>query len=342
MAASLMLACGGGGSGGGTTTVTTYSIQFAGTVSGLTAGQSIAIVGTLPTTGQSTTINISDNGSFSSSILLPSGYTLTNAGTGDAVISKQPTTGQCTLSFLTSAKITVICSSKPSAGGLYTGTMDKGAVGIDSVLMLVLRDDSNWMWLGAYDSVTKATTYYGVAHTPTGTSTSTTYTSNDGREIFSTSPTSNVAINATYVADASLNGTITIDGKNMPLALSRYSTSSYQYTTPPSLPTIVGTYSMSMLELGKQDTAEFAIDAAGKFSGTTTRGCNYNGTVIPLTSGENAYSLSVAFGASPCTFANSQEAGVAYLSVTTAGTQFIGATADANNRSGVSYIGTRK
>ena len=103
---SLLAACGGGGG----TTTSPYRVEFTGNVKGLPVGEFITLVASLPTTGQSTTIDISENGTFSRFIDLPNGYTSSNMGKATATISKQPPIGECTVVYLYSLNISVICA----------------------------------------------------------------------------------------------------------------------------------------------------------------------------------------------------------------------------------------
>lgn len=74
--ATALFGCGGGGGGGGT--VTGYLVIFSRTVTGLPSGQQVTLLGSLPTTGQSIPITISQNGAFSNQITLSSGFNLSN------------------------------------------------------------------------------------------------------------------------------------------------------------------------------------------------------------------------------------------------------------------------
>ena len=324
----VLMGCGGGGG-------TILQVDFSGNVSGLPTGQSITIVGSLPTTGQSTTINVSSNGAFNSRIDLASGYTFATMGNGNAVISKQPTTGQCTISFIATSNITVVCTSNPSAGGLYIG--DLGSL---RTTMLVMRDSSSWMWWGTHNATTNVTTYAGVIQNPVGSSTASTYTSNSGWDVVASTPGS-YSTSATYVAGSSLTGTIHIGSTDFPMTLTTPSAASYQYSGSPTGQAFAATYSVTLIGVAKADTATFVVGSSGSFTGTTAAGCNFSGSVTPMSTGENAYTLATTFGPSPCTLPNTQTTGVAFLEITTAGTQFLGATVNASKSGGMMYIGTK-
>ena len=321
--------CGGGGD-------TTYKVQFDGTVSGLTTGQTITLVGSLPTTGQSTNINITGNGQFSSSIELASGFNLQNAGNATVVVSKQPSTGHCTASFVSSASITVVCSS--TAAGLYVGTFGTSP-GYGQ--MLVMNDGSYWFWVGKTNLTTNVTTYTAMIYGSTGTSSNGIYSSTNGVDLFSSPQITNTTISSNYVSGTSISGTLIEGGSSGNMNLNVVPISSYQFSATPSLVLIAGTYSLTLVEKGATNAVTVTISDSGLFSGTTSTGCTFTGSATPKTSGENAYSVVINFGGSPCVLANTATTGIGVLKITSLGTQFIGGVLNQTKTNGMMIIGTK-
>ncbi len=110
----------------------------------------------------------------------------------------------------------------------------------------------------------------------------------------------------------SFNGTVTYTNGATTGFSSAYDA---DFDQPASLSRVAGTYTGQVaLAQGVQST-NLTISATGAISGTGG-GCALTGTATPRTDG-NVYNLSIAFGSSPCAFANQTFSGLAYFDATT-------------------------
>ena len=326
---ALATACGGGGS------TTTYQIVFTGTVTGLPSGQQLTLLGTLPTTGQSVPITITQNGTFSSQITLPSGYNLSNVGTANAVISQQPSTAKCTISLITTSAITVSCATVIGAAGFYTGSITTPTLTTGIGLAFIQNNGNYWLMAGN----TNPTTYSAIV-SGTGSSTSTAFTSNNGVEIFSNPQIINTAISATYQSLSTFIGSLTSGLTSYALNLT--GVPSYSFNATPLLSTLAGTYKLSLTSKSSADTSTISISANGSFNGTTAKGCTITGIATPMTTGENAYNFSINFGLTPCNNPSTTQTGTVVLLPTTLGTQMVGGVFSSDLTAGTLLISTKQ
>ena len=319
---TFLVACGGGGE-------TQLLVVFNGTVTGLGSGESLTLIGSLPTTLQSTTINVSANGPFSGSITLPSGFNFTTAGKATAVIGTKPVGKTCIVSFVTTTDITVACSSSTTAAGFYVGTL---GITNGNAQMLILNDGAYWMWIGTSDGTT--TSIFGLIQSNAGSWTSTGYTSTAGVDLFSNPQITNVGVAATYIAGTSLTGALSEGTASYSLALTVPSAVAYRYSDTPTLSKISGSYSLN--------NGILSVAATGNLTGQMSSGCTFAGTATPRTTGENAYNISITYGAAPCTSPNLQTSGIALLKTTTLGTQMLGAVTNSSKTLGEKFVGTKQ
>ena len=330
---ALVTACGGGGG------ATSYLIVFSGTVTGLPSGQQLTLLATLPTTGQSVPITITQNGIFSSQITLSSGYNLTNYGTANVIISQQPSLAKCSISFTTNSSIVVNCSSVLGAAGLYSGSLISPISTTGKVQLFIQNNGNYWMMIGDTSPTTSVIAYSGLV-SGTGSSTTTTYTSSNGVDIFSNPQVVNISISALYQSLSTFNGTAINGVTNYSLNLT--SVPSYSFNTPPLLSTITGTYNLGLVSNSATDTSTISIGTTGSFSGTTAKGCAITGTATPMTTGENAYNFSINFGPSPCVNPSTSQSGTVVLTTTTLGTQLIGGIFSTGLINGTMLISTKQ
>ena len=323
---TFLVACGGGGE-------TQYQISFVGTVSGLGSGESLTLIGSLPTTSQSTTISVSANGAFNSVITLPSGYNFTNSGTANVVIGTKPTGKTCAVSFVATTNITVTCTSSTTAAGFYTGQFGS-TTGVGRIL--ILNDGSYWMWIGTNAGSGASDIFSAVAQSSSGSWTSTAYTSTSGVDLFSSPQITNVGIVATYVAGTSFTGTLTEGALSVPMTFTVPSGIGYIFADTPSLSKFSGTYALT--------DGTLSVSSTGSLTGQLTSGCTFTGTATPRTTGENAYNLAITFGPAPCQTASTQTTGIALLATTktTLATQILGAVANSTKTKGEMIIGTKQ
>ncbi len=87
-------------------------------------------------------------------------------------------------------------------------------------------------------------------------------------------------------------------------------TLSYNFNTPATVASIANTWSGGLLDGG---TASISIAASGAISGTTSLGCTLTGTASASTSAKNFFTVSITYGAAPCTAAGQTQTGIAYV-----------------------------
>ncbi len=331
---ALVSACGGGGG-----STTTYQILFNGTVTGLPSGQQLTLLGTLPTTGQSVPITITQNGAFSSQITLPAGYDLTNSGTAKVIVSQQPSTVKCSIDFATTSTITVNCATVIGAAGVYSGSLTTPTLTSGMSLAFIQNSGKYWLIVGNTNPTTLATTYSAIV-SGTGSSTSTAFTSNNGVEIFSNPQIVNTAISATYQSLSTFIGSLTSGLTSYTLNLT--GVPSYSFNATPLLSTLAGTYNLGLTSKSSADTSTISISANGSFNGTTAKGCTITGIATPMTTGENAYNFSINFGLTPCNNPSTAQTGTVVLLPTTLGTQMIGGVFSSDLTVGTLLISTKQ
>jgi hypothetical protein len=333
--AAALLGCGGGGGG----TVTSYQIIFSGTVTGLPTGQQVTLLGSLPTTGQSIPITISQNGVFSNQITLPSGFNFSNSGTANVTVSQQPSVGKCSVSYANTTVINVSCSTVIGAAGLYVGPMTTPTLANGYGQMFIQNNGNYWLMSGTTSPTTSGVTYSSII-SGTGSSTTSTFTSNNGVDIFSTPQYVNDIVSATYQSLSTFSGSL-IEGATS-YTLNLAAMPSYSFNVAPSLSVLTGTYNLSLVSKGTSDTSTISISTTGSFNGSTVKGCLIAGSAIPMTTGENAFNFSINFGPSPCVNPSTTQTGSVVLITTTAGTQLVGGIFTNNLVNGTLLISTKQ
>lgn len=331
---ALVAACGGGGG------TTSYQIVFSGTVTGLPSGQQLTLLGTLPTTGQSVPITITQNGTFSSQINLPSGFNLSNSGAATVTISQQPSVGKCTLGFVTTAAIIVNCASVTGAAGLYIGPLTTSTTSLGIGEIFIQNNESYWMVFGNLNPTTSVVTYTGII-SGTGSSTTTTYTSTNGVNVNTSPQIVGDTISATYQSLSTFTGSIIENGVSYDLNLA--SVAAYSFNAIPLLSNLTGTYNLGLVSKpSTTDTITISIGSTGLFSGTTVNGCAITGNVTPMTTGENAYNFSLIFGQAPCVNPSTTQNGTVLQKNTMLGVQLLGGTFNTSLTDATIVIGTKQ
>ena len=331
--AATLFGCGGGG------TNTTYQITFSGTVTGLQTGQSVTLLGALATTGQTLPIAISQNGSFNSTLVLPTGFDLSTAGTAAVTVSKQPSSGNCTVSFVNTSSITVVCTATATAAGYYVGSQTvSGVTSSVNYAKLFIKNNGEY-WLRSYvnngQSISVQGLYYG-----NGTSSSGSYISTSGVDVFSAAK-SPATLKGTYISNTSFDSTATSAGATISGKLAVPGPTSYSFITSPTLTATSGNYNFSFATTAGAQTLTLSVTSTGALSGATTSGCVITGNVSPMTTGENAYDISISYGAAPCTSPNVINTGFAVIEINTAGTQINGAALNSGKTDGMLFLGTK-
>ncbi len=322
---TLLFACGGGG------TTQSYQIIFDGTVSGLTSGQKVVLLASIPKTSQSVLIS-SSGGAFNSSITLPAPYTFSDAGVATVVVSSQPSTGNCTVSFASTTNILVLCAPTKTAAGYYSGTIVNET---GDARLVILNDGSYWMLAGTTSGATS--TYTHLISGAAGFSSAGAYKSIGGVEIGTAVPNLDISLSGDYSISGEFSGQFIEKTNSYPLKLTAPSASYYQFIKTPTLAAIVGSYRMSWAG----DVADVSIPASGVFSGASSKGCILSGAITPKTTGENAYNLTMTYGAAPCTLPNYSGIGIVLIEINKAGTQIWGGSINASKSNGDIFIATK-
>lgn len=334
IAAAALTACGGGGGS------TVYQVNFSGNVTGLPTGQQVTLLGSIPATSQTIPINITQNGSFSNNITLPSGYNLSSGGNGIVTVSQQPTGASCSLSYLTTSAITITCNPVTGAAGLYTGPLTTSTTSNGYGKVFIQNNGNYWFLAGTKNTATNTITYSAIIK-GTGTSTTSSFTSSNGVDVFSTPQIVNAGITATYQSLANLTGTL-IDGTTT-ASFNFAEESNYSFNTSPSLATITGTYNFSFVGKTPTMTASVVIPSSnGIFNATTNTGCSITGSFTPLTTGENAYAMTLSYGSAPCPTPSTTQTGSVILETTTIGNELIGGTFSSNAANGTLLVGVKQ
>lgn len=310
-ALALLSACGGGG--------TTYQTTFNANVSGLNPGESLTVVASLyadRTITQSSVV--SQNGMWSSTISLPDGKMF--AFDSKIEITKQPTGKSCAVTYsnldVTSTNNTIKCVPI-SAAGLYTGKLGPDS-GSGLATLVILNDDSYWMFFGSENSGTSI--YTGLVRSDLGKSTASTYTSSQGVNVGNIPFNDLIQVSGNYTPNLSFDGFLTERNTILKLSLKPLPVRSYQFTEAPSLDKVSGSYSSA--------TENFTISSPlGLLVGTNSNGCQYSGNVSPKKTGENIYDLTITYKGIPCptSFQNATFSGIFLAQETSSGNILLGA-----------------
>ncbi|SDC84676.1 hypothetical protein SAMN05216345_104140 [Cupriavidus sp. YR651] len=188
-----------------------------------------------------------------------------------------------------------------TAEGFYNGTTSTGY----DLFAAVLENGE------LYALYARGGVLYGVMQ-GSGTSSSGTFKSTNVLDInLSTLTRTPATATATYVAKASLNGSV-VEGAQTINFNSTYDSS---YATPASLSTIAGVYSAQTATGTSAATASnLTITSGGLLTGNTPVGatsCSYSGTIVPRASGKNVYDVKVTFQGGACVLGTQTTTGIA-------------------------------
>jgi hypothetical protein len=185
------------------------------------------------------------------------------------------------------------------AQGVYSGTTSSGY----TFSTIVLPTDK---FYAIYGTVSGNTLLLTGLVTGQGTSGNGTYTASV-TDFTHTGAISSGSVSATYVAAASLNGSLTESGNAITFTGTSEPASSFTYNTSASLSAITGTWTGTLLD-GMTTTG--TINSNGSVSGSSS-GCSFSGTVAPDSSNKNFFDVSLTFGPSPCSLPNQTATGIA-------------------------------
>jgi hypothetical protein len=332
-----LTACGGGG------TEVAYRVNFSGSVTGLAAGQILIMEGKIPKTNQTVLITRMGSGNFSADIELPKGMNINDAGEAIVTVTNQPSDGSnCKLSFVSTAAITVVCTPKSTAAGLYQGAQTTaGLVNTNTYGQLVLLNNGSfWYFVGSRNSTSQF--IINGLYTGTITSNNGQFQITQGQDVFLKSSDRLISGSGNY-SDGKVNGSFRQGIATVTFNLEAPSLTTYSFLQKPTASTIAGNYRATIADSLRAENINFSVDGAGAFRSTTPLGCNISGSIVPLTTGENLYAMTVSFGGSPCAQPNATNAGILYLYTYTATgtTDFTAAVTNQSNNSGALILGSR-
>ena len=255
-------------------------------------------------------------------------FILTGCGGGSdsPAASVVPTTPPA--SFIPTAPATT------TAEGVYAGDLT-GSSSKDFEL-LVLENGEFWSIYGTSTSST-----FGIAGFVQGSGNSTNgkFTSNNAKD-FGVNPVIASMVNANYdVSKKTIAGTVTGGNGNVIFSGGPIDASLFNYSTPASLSTIVGSWSTHSMN---GEGIALNISANGTFNATSDLGCKFNGSVAPRSSGKNVFNVALIFGIAPCALPGQSATGIALAYPFTNGkTQLLVTTTDSTRSNGAAVFGVR-
>lgn len=173
--------------------------------------------------------------------------------------------------------------------------------------LLILENDEFWWMYGGSSPHNLVINYFIQGQ---GISTGTTFASKTGTD-FRMLKAINNALQANYVANVSIDGTVTVP--NFSAAVPHFSATfsavpplQYDYNAAANLAPIVGTWFLNSLD---RTGAAINIGATGVITGNSGA-CALTGTITPRESRKNVFNTSITFGPYPCDRAGLTCAGI--------------------------------
>lgn len=220
----------------------------------------------------------------------------------------------------------------PSAEGAYSGSATGGTS--TAFQLVVLENGDYWSLYGRNSGSVFLVSGFLQGQ---GTSSNPNFTSSNTRD-FGVSPPATGSINATYVTGTSISGNGTAAGQTFTFSGQSIPATTYDYNTPASLTSIVGSWSLTALNGA---AVSMAIANTGSFTASTS-GCNFSGTVTPRPSGKNIFNVALTFGPAPCALPNQAASGIAISNLLANGNrQLIIAGTDTARNNGTVLFGLR-
>lgn len=214
-------------------------------------------------------------------------------------------------------------------GGALTGSTSS------AFQMLVLENGEYW---ALYGTRTPSTFFVAGFVQGSGTSNNGNFTSSNARD-FGFAPAVAGSVSATYTATPTITGTVSTAQGNVGFSGGAIAGSLYDYDTPASLSTVVGSWTLTQLN---GEGMAMTIASNGSFSAVSTLGCSFSGTVVPRASGKNVFNVSLTFGAAPCALPGTGASGIAVAYPISGGqTQLLVAVTEGSRTYGAAAYGTR-
>lgn len=115
------------------------------------------------------------------------------------------------------------------------------------------------------------------------------------------------SVSGTYTPGTSISGTITENGNSETFTGTAPAISLFNYNAAASISAITGSWNGSLTD---GETASVNIDSLGNFTGISSLGCSFSGSVASDTSGKNFFDVSLTFGGPPCVLSNRTGTGI--------------------------------
>ncbi|UVT20325.1 MAG: hypothetical protein H8K03_21570 [Nitrospira sp.] len=191
----------------------------------------------------------------------------------------------------------------PSAEGIWTGTTPTGR----NIGGLVLDEGSYWIF---YTAIDNPNVLAGLIQ-GTGTSHSGAFGSSNTRDYNVEGAGVRAAtMSGSYLPKNGFNGTIAYFNGGSGSFTSRYDAA---YESAPNMNLVAGNYSGSRAD---NQTITVSVDSAGTFSGHSTDGCTFTGTLSPRAKG-NVLNTSMTFGGGACSNGTDTVNGIAFYDAAT-------------------------
>jgi hypothetical protein len=219
--------------------------------------------------------------------------------------------------------------STTAAEGLYTGTTGTGR----ALTGLVLDDGTYYI---LYSPVGNPSLIAGVVQ-GNGASSASTFTSSNTRDFnLEGFGVLSGTVSASYTVKQSISGTVAYSGGGGSTTFSGTYDSLYEAT--PSLAALAGTFTGQVASSAGGENATVTVLSTGTFSGLSSGGCSFTGTVAPRATG-NVFNMSINFGGAPCIFANQTLSGIAFFNASAK--RLYAATPNAARTDGALFVGTK-
>ena len=224
-------------------------------------------------------------------------------------------------------------STGPKAEGAYSGTLTGGAS--SAFQLLVLENDEYW---ALYGTSAGNTFFVSGFIQGTGASNNGSFSSSNARD-FGVVPAASGSVSATYVANTSIQGTVTAAGQSVSFSGPVIPSTTFNYSTAASVAAVEGSWNLTSLD-GSSTT--LTIASTGAFTGSSA-GCNFSGTFTPRASGKNVFNVALTFGAAPCALPGQPGTGIAVTNILAGTTtqQLIVAGVNSARTAGTALFGTR-
>ena len=247
----------------------------------------------------------------------------TSAATPAPVVTNPPPT-------TTTPPVTTTPTTTASAEGVYEGSYANGT----KHLTLVTDTSRMFSILGTTTGGLFAISRFQEG---LGTSTNGAFTATEVREYGTGASAASGTFTGTYVAGASLNGTLLLGGVSTAVTGTALPSSTYNYNTPATLANVAGAWTLNGVD-GARVT--LAVGADGKFTGTNGT-CPVTGSLTPRPSGKNVFTFTVVSGPAPCPYPADVTTGVAVEFSIGSVRQLIAAGSGVTRVNGTGWIGNR-